>query len=35
MDAVAVSVPKADIFQRVVKLARHAGVVGKLGGRAA
>ena len=35
VDAMAVSVPKADIFQRVVKLGRQAGVAAKLGRRAA
>lgn len=35
MDAMAVSVPKADLFQRVVKLGRQAGVAAKLGRRAA
>lgn len=34
MDAMAVSVPKADIFQRVLKLGRQAGVAARLGGSA-
>lgn len=35
MEAMAVSVPKADILQRVLKLGRQAGVVARLGGTTA